>query len=128
VRDWCAQPPLQLCVLFGSQASGQVHPHSDVDLAVWPNDTPTPEQKLSWIGEIQALLDNEVSLVLVSPDSDPALGMEIVRHGIVVYEAAPEIWFKRRLDLWHTYNDAQPYLRAKLDRVGEFAREVLNGT
>lgn len=127
VRDWCKSQPLQLCILFGSQSTGQTHPKSDVDLAIWPTSTPAPRQKLRWIHELQSLLDIDVSLVLVSPDLDPVLGMEIIRHGVVIYEAAPEIWFNKRLDLWHSYNDALPFLRAQFAAVGDFARKVING-
>lgn len=35
VQTWCQNEPISLCVLFGSQATGKTHPHSDVDLAVW---------------------------------------------------------------------------------------------
>lgn len=128
VREWCSRHPVSVCVLFGSQATRQVHPGSDVDLAVWPEQAPTPGQKLRWIGELETLLESDVSLVLVSPDLDPVLGMEIVRHGLPIYEAAPELWFERRLDLWHAYNDALPFLRAQWEALGRFAREVLNGT
>jgi predicted nucleotidyltransferase len=128
VRAWCEQRPVRLCVLFGSQVTGRGHPESDIDLAVWPAKTLAPAEKLRWIGELQALLDSEVSLVLVSPELDPVLGMEIVRHGVVVFEAEPEIWFEKRLDLWHTYNDALPFLRAQFAAVGEFAREVRRGS
>ncbi len=34
VRDWCQQHPVQVCVLFGSQAIGKPHPQSDVDLVL----------------------------------------------------------------------------------------------
>jgi predicted nucleotidyltransferase len=128
LREWCGRQPLQLCVLFGSQATGQVHPESDVDLAIWPDEAPAPEQKLRWIGELESLVGSDVSLVLVSPDLDPVLGMEIVRHGVVIYEAVPEEWYERRLDLWHAYNDALPFLRAQWETVGNFARKVLDGT
>jgi predicted nucleotidyltransferase len=36
LKEWCQKQPVRLCVLFGSQATGQTHAHSDVDLAIWP--------------------------------------------------------------------------------------------
>jgi len=29
VAAWCQEKPVRLAVLFGSQATGQTHPHSD---------------------------------------------------------------------------------------------------
>jgi predicted nucleotidyltransferase len=31
--EWCQQQSVRLCVLFGSQVTGQTHEHSDIDLA-----------------------------------------------------------------------------------------------
>ena len=98
VREWCARRPVQLCILFGSQAAGRSHPHSDVDLALWPNEPLAAEVKLRWLGELQSHLDSDVSLVFVSSNIDPVLGMEIVRHGVPIFEASPEAWFEKRLD------------------------------
>ena len=81
VGRWCAERPLRLCVLFGSQATGKAHTHSDVDLAVWPSQPITPMTKLTWLVALEKLLDKDVSLVIVSPDLDPVLGFEIVRDG-----------------------------------------------
>ncbi len=128
VRQWCERRPVKLCILFGSQAAGRTHARSDVDLALWPTVAITPELKLQWLGELESLLGAEVSLVLVSPALDPVLGMEVVRHGVLVYETAPELWFEKRLDLWHTYNDALPFIRAQMAAVGKFAREVVDGS
>lgn len=127
LASWCCTQPLHLCVLFGSQAAGRTHPMSDVDLAVWPAEPPTPSQKLAWLVALQNLLDKDVSLVLVSPDLDTVLGMEIVRHGQLVYEAQPELWYSKRLDLWHAYNDAMPFLRAQRQDLLNFAKEVKHG-
>ncbi len=125
---WCATRPVRLGVLFGSQATGKTHAGSDVDFAVWPDAPLAPEQKLAWLVELQRAVNNDVSLVIVSPDLDPVLGMEIVRHGIVVFEAEPELWYRKRLDLWHSYTDAQPFLRAQREALKAFAAEVSRGT
>jgi hypothetical protein len=83
---------------------------------------------LRWIREIEALLNNTVNLILVSANLDPVLGMEIVRHGHLVYERQPELWVHHRLQLWHVYNDSLPFLRAARQRLHKFAQEVRHGT
>jgi predicted nucleotidyltransferase len=128
LKEWCQERPVKLCVLFGSQATNKAHTGSDVDLAIWPAEPlPTPT-KLRWIGELEILLDKEISLVLVSADLDPVLAMEIFRHGYLIYEREPELWFQHRLQLWHSYNDSLPFLRAARQHLREFVKEVRNGT
>jgi predicted nucleotidyltransferase len=124
VRDWCQERPVQLCVLFGSQASARVHPGSDVDLALWPSAPVPSEARLRWICQLEAALDQDVSLVLVSADLDPVLGFEIVRQGRLIFEAQTGLWVERRAQLWHAYNDSLPFRRAARQRLREFAQEV----
>lgn len=115
---------MRLGVLFGSQATGQAHSRSDVDLAIWPAESLSTPTRLRWISELENLLGREVNLVLVSADLDPVLGMEIVRHGRLIYEREPELWHHHRAQLWHPYNDSLPFLRAARQRLREFAEEV----
>jgi predicted nucleotidyltransferase len=96
VHAWCEDKPVRLCVLFGSQATQETHLHSDVDLAVWPVASLAPLEKLQWIVELEMLLDQSVSLVLVSPELDPVLGFEIVKNGRVIFEQESEFWFRER--------------------------------
>ena len=88
VNGWCRGRPVRLCVLFGSRVGGKRHPHSDVDLALWPTSLIAPSARLRWLRELETTLVQNVSLVLVSPDLDPVLGFEIVRQGHLVFEAA----------------------------------------
>jgi predicted nucleotidyltransferase len=127
VAAWCAGQPVKLCVLFGSQATGRQRPDSDIDLAIWPLQSPSVQAKLTWLRELETLLDKSVSLVLVSPDLDPVLGFEIVRDGRLVYEQQPELWFKHRSQLWHAYIDSLPFRRAAREQLNQFAREVQDG-
>lgn len=127
IAAWCDKHPVRLGVLFGSQATGQARPTSDIDLAIWPSELLPTATKLRWITELELLLDKEVNLVLVSADLDPVLGMEIVRHGRLIFEREPELWGHHRLQLWHAYNDSLPFLRAARRRLREFAEEVRRG-
>ncbi len=121
VIPWCQQQPVSVCVLFGSQAIGQTHPHSDADLAVWPIQTLPVAARLEWIGELETRLNQAVSLVIVSPDLDPVLQFEIARQGYLIFEAQPGLWDEKRLQLWHAYNDSLPFRRAARQRLHEFA-------
>lgn len=127
LREWCRGQPVRLCVLFGSQATGKTHPASDVDVAVWPERPLSSSLKLGWLQALEALLDKDVTLVLVSPDLDPVLGFEIVRDGRLVFESEPGLWLRRRAQLWHAYNDSLPFRRAARQQLREFAEKVRRG-
>ena len=68
LQNWCREQPIRLCVMFGSQATGQAHEHSDVDLAIWPARVLSTPERLRWVRELEDLFDQKVSLVLVSAD------------------------------------------------------------
>jgi predicted nucleotidyltransferase len=124
VRDWCQERPVRLCVVFGSQASGKIHAHSDVDLALWPVSPVPPLERLRWLSELENALAKDVSLVLVSSDLDPVMGFEIVRQGCLVFEDEPGLWMAQRARMWQFYNDSLPFRRAARQRLREFAEEV----
>jgi predicted nucleotidyltransferase len=128
VANWCSEQPVKLCVLFGSQATGHQRPDSDVDLAIWPLQSPSAQTKLTWLRELETLLGKSVSLALVSPDLDPVLGFEIVRDGRLIYEQQPGLWIKHRAQLWHAYNDSLPFRLAAREQLKQFAKEVSNGS
>jgi len=124
VREWCQERAVRLCVLFGSQASGKAHPESDVDLALWPVSSISTATRLRWLRELESILAQDVSLVLVFPDLDPVLGFEIVRQGYLIFEQETGLWAARRAQLWHAYDDSLPFRRAARQRLHEFAEEA----
>jgi predicted nucleotidyltransferase len=99
-------------VLFGSRARGQARPDSDYDLALKPGHPPAPLDRVAWQVEIENLLGADVSLVLLTPATDPVLGWEIARDGKLLYERHRGLWMAERARLWHLYNDALPFRRA----------------
>ncbi len=128
IKAWCAERPIRLCVLFGSQATGRTHAHSDVDLALWPTAAHKEpldlRTELRWLRELSTLVDNEVNLAIVTPRLNPVLGFEIMRDGQVLFEAEPDLWALEAARLWHLYNDSLPFRRAMREQLREFANGV----
>lgn len=124
---WCQARNIVLCVLFGSRARDQAHPGSDYDLALKPGLPPAPLDRVAWQTDLESLLDADVSLVLLTPTTDPVLGWEIARDGKLVYERECGSWISERARLWHLYNDALPFRRALAESLRSYAEEVRRG-
>ncbi len=124
---WCAAHDIALCVLFGSRARGNARPESDHDLALKPARSSAPLERVAWQVELEDLLGTPVSLVLLTPDTDPVLGWEIARDGTLLYERDRGLWMRERARLWHLYNDALPFRRALAESLRRYADEVLRG-
>lgn len=126
--EWCTSRSVRLCVAFGSRARGAARPDSDLDLAISTDAAPSPEVLLAWRRELEELLGVAVHLVVMGSDIDPVLAFEIARDGMVLHESADGEWMHQRLRLWHTYQDALPFLRAARKQLRDFADEVRRGT
>lgn len=125
LAPWCIAHDIALCVLFGSRARGYARPESDHDLALKPARPPAPLERVAWQVELEDLLGTPVSLVLLTPDTDPVLGWEIARDGTLLYERDRGLWMRERARLWHLYNDALPFRRALAESLRRYADEVL---
>jgi len=58
-----------------------MHPHSDVDLAIYSSVTALTDLKLQLIGELEDLLKAEVDLTIWHGDMSPLLMFEIMTKG-----------------------------------------------
>lgn len=72
---------VRFAILFGSQASGQARPQSDVDLAVLLNAPMSAKDKMSLISDLSALCGLPIDLVDLRVAGEPLLG-QILKHGI----------------------------------------------
>ena len=46
IKHWCQARGIDLCILFGSQATGKARPNSDVDIALFSQTNPALQKKL----------------------------------------------------------------------------------
>lgn len=127
LANWAASQPLRLCVLFGSMATGRTHRRSDMDVAVWPSMPLSLRNELQWAADIESRTGREASIVVVTSATDPVLGFEIVRDGMLAFERSPGLWEGERSRLWHAYNDSAPFRRAARADLRRWCEEVRCG-
>ncbi len=112
-------PGIRLVLLFGSQARGQAHAGSDLDLGVEAD----PSVDLAQLaGELAHALAVPVDVVSVAPsEASIALLEEVLRDGKRLHEAYPGAygsWLSRTLALLETDRPAHAKMRdAYLKRV-----------
>ncbi len=111
---------VELALLFGSRATGQARPDSDVDLAVVAPD----EDLVQLAGDLSAALGQEVDVVSLAEPPYPLL-KRVVREGRAVFErsrGAEARWRTRALLILDT--DQPWYERMRTS----YLSRVANGT
>ena len=102
LKDYFASKSFPLVLLFGSQARGDTHPFSDVDIAVWLDHW---EEKCDLIVELEELLAQKVDIVnlqcLWSKDPKSAYEIAINHQPIVVKDKELYIEFQYRSYMYY---------------------------
>jgi len=106
-----AQPDVLAAYLFGSYATGQVRPGSDVDVAVLlsgEDEVERFERRLRLMGEVEEALGRRPADVVVLNDAPPLLVHQVLKHGRLIYERdrAARVEFEVRAG--KTYADLVP--------------------
>jgi predicted nucleotidyltransferase len=131
LRTALADYPLSLVVLFGSYATGSVHPLSDLDVAVRFEDTVSQERRLRLLDEVTAAIQRATGVEAVDlvdlETVSPAVGYEALARGtLLIGDRAAATDLETRL--LHRTLDFAPVKRewgAALSRritEGEFGR------
>ena len=90
-RVLSARADVRLAVLFGSNANGQTHAESDVDIAILPAGDPPLAWELSLQGDSEAACGRTVDLVRLDQAND-LVRWHVARDGILVCEASPGLF------------------------------------
>ena len=124
LKPWCQSHGVDLCVLFGSQATGRTHARSDVDVALFSASQPDMKKDLlRLMGELEDQFGQPVDLVIIEPDTDPVLRLEVFQHGQPLYESRSGLFNEHRVLAVKIFDDTEPLRRIR-DRV--LAERILN--
>lgn len=131
LRDFGRQhPEVAAIYLFGSQASGQAGPLSDLDVAVLLDESRVTSKRrlmphLRFIGEVMhACRTFDVDVVVLN-EATPLLAYEVIQGGRLLYEADHDrrVGFEAKtvqhyLDLVPFYRVSRSYLKKQLLKTG----------
>jgi len=123
--DFLAEDPdLQLAMLFGSAATGDLRPDSDIDVAIYPRKTMSSRKRQQVADEIALATNRAVDLIDLST-AEGALLRKILHSGIVLFSKTPGILGSLSERLLDWQEDFEPQLNALLDaRLQRFTQPI----
>ena len=115
-------PGIQAVYLFGSYATGEVHPWSDLDLAIVPRSAALHEQRLELLTELTRLGFDKVDLVFLDA-ADLVLKYEAVCPNRLIYAAEDFDRGAMYSRVVREYLDFLPYLKVQREA---YKRRILD--
>lgn len=126
IISFCKENNIELLVVFGSQAYGNIHPSSDIDVAVKFRQG-KEISKLKLIYKLNDLFSGRnIDLVILRTETDPLLLFEIFFNGKFIYEEYPGLFDKERLRAWKLYIDTEKLRLMQNKYLKEFVRKMRN--
>ncbi len=124
VIGFCETNNIELLILFGSHASGEIRPESDIDVAVKLREG-ARGSKLELIYQLDDIFNGkDIDLVVLTSDTEPLLLHEIFFSGKVLYESWSGIFDAGRLRAWKLYIDTERLRSMQTKYLKEFAERV----
>jgi predicted nucleotidyltransferase len=109
LERWCQERGIDLCILFGSQATGKARYDSDVDIALFSANNPNLSKPLlSLIGEAEDLFGHPIDLVIIGDDTDPVLRLEVFQHGKPPDESRRGLFAEQHILAIKIFDDTEP--------------------
>ena len=124
-----------LAYVFGSRATGHVHPESDVDVAVLVDEALSADERyserLALTGELSRLFRCDQVDVVILNEAAPLLAYEALRNGARVYSISEDVRIQFQIRTLRAYEDTSSLRRilseamAERVRAGSFGKPVL---
>jgi len=117
------QYDLRLVVLFGSQATGQMHSRSDADVAIWTERPLSVEERLELWGALTCLFETETDLTEMNR-AEPLLLFQIASTGRLLYKAQDLAWENFKSYAYRRYWDSAKFFADMARYVSRRAEEM----
>ncbi len=132
-----------MLVLFGSQVTGKLTFHSDIDVALllretlhrfehpvdWPEVPPDLQridrEIVDLMGKLNDFfLSDQVDMTILTPETDPLLAYEIFRGGVPLFEEKPGLFDQWYLRSWKIYLDTAKFRELEWERTKEALKRM----
>ena len=111
---------LSLVLLFGSQASGDVHKESDIDIGIMPNKNLTFEQEINLAAEFFNV-SNKIDLTNLRK-APPLLLKKVIENCQVLYQISPSEFSVFEVYALNRHKEAAPLYEMHFQSVKDFAK------
>lgn len=116
----CEESGLVLAILYGSTATGKIHPDSDVDMALMFDRPLTAGKKMALVSRIEGELNRDVDLVDLFALNGTIL-KQILIKGLVLIQSQPGALAGLVQRMIYNQTDMMPYVtRTLLERQQRF--------
>ena len=122
IKEVAEKYDLEFVVLFGSQATGQTHEKSDVDVGV------ISQRKINWsplMGDLYSLFRREDVEVVDLAMASPTLWRAVTRDGQLLYEKIEGFYRQWKVYAWKIWLDTSRLRQARDRRLINWANEKL---
>lgn len=103
---------LELVILYGSQARGNVHPESDIDLAVRGRKLLTFKRKLRLATRFDSIMKGDCDLCDLRGASPLTLAA-VAKDGLLLFESKPGNFSRFKLSAINQYLDFRPWFDSR---------------
>ncbi len=112
---------LRLVVLFGSQATGKIHPKSDIDVGYVASPDLNFEASLDAANDLRELLGREDVEFVNMRKISPLLRKIISDEGILLYEDTPGTFVQFKMYAFKKYIETKPLRELRYKSLRKFA-------
>ena len=111
---------LELILVFGSQARGEAHPASDMDIAVYGRQILSETEKIELIYELSGIFHmDDIDLVDLR-SAPPLLKKEALSAYKVLFQEDAELLYRLELANLHELKELEVLDRIRRERLEEF--------
>jgi len=122
LEDLVDKYQLDLILMFGSRAIGNVHPESDVDIAVYGRQIFSETEKVQLTYELCNIFrTNDIDLVDLRT-APPLLKYEVFKNYKVFFQRDPMLLYRLELANIHEMKELEILCRIRRERLGEFVK------
>lgn len=114
----CHQFELRFLVLFGSQATGNIHSESDLDIAIYPENGFERDEAELERALVKLFSHPEIDLINLKK-AGPLLQKEVALNGKVLYAKDEDSFLAFQSYAMRAYYDFSPYLKLREKLITE---------
>lgn len=122
LKDLANKYKLSLILLFGSYIHGDVHPESDMDIAVYGKKILSEADKINLAYEFSKIFHKDKVDVVDIKTSPPLLKREIFKDYKVLYQRNPMLVRQLELVSLYEFKESEILYQIRHERLQEFIR------